>query len=104
MTASPGGELTKENTIKKIGQLCLNMNSTICTPTNQEELNKHVHKPQLEVIPVLLTHEQDATIKFLINFMKDIISKLKSLGCTDLPKTDDLPTFAAHFQRMSEEV
>ena len=51
MTASPGGEVTLEATIKKIGQLCLNMNSQIAMPIkHRDELFKYVNIPKLDVI------------------------------------------------------
>jgi ERCC4-related helicase len=104
MTASPGGERTKELTIEKVGQLCLNMNSTIVVPTDQAELKKHVHKPELEVVPVRHSKDQDILMEFFMDYIFQIINKLTELGCRDLPTKRELPLLLTHFKAMSEQV
>lgn len=104
MTASPGGELTKADTIKKIGQLCLNMNSTICVPSDQKELEQYVHKPELEVVKVEHSPMQDSLMNFFMDIVNQLINKLKELKFGDLPKSAELSVLVNHFKTIYEQV
>ena len=79
LTASPGGEITEEDTRKRIVDLCLNTKAEVTTPQEHaDELAAHVNHADVEFVQVPRESDDrgfDVIIEDFIGKLADILNK-----------------------------